>query len=176
MRLAMFTICFARRYLVLVTLIGTVVLFVLVYKSDAVSIALNAVATLVFVEVDNCAFYALFDQRHRAAIIATPVEATRDDATRIERSKRIHCIGVVISIVGGVALFGNLARFLTFGATPLAICAIALPMIFFAVGETQLVASTTGSKVLYVLFVLLAGPAALGGGLIGVFSVSLGWM
>ena len=58
----------------------------------------------------------------------------------------------------------------------MAICAIALPMIFFAVGETQLVASTTGSKVLYVLFVLLAGPAALGGGLIGVFSVSLGWM
>ena len=136
------------------------------------SIVLNCVATLVFLEIDNCAFYVFIDERTRASHLTRPIDATPEDVVRIERSKRLHCIGafymtlLVPAIATKVSFFTTnlLVSILTVAIVPLYIVAEAqlVPMSCSNLADTALVAVT--------VFTLMNGLS------IVVFFFTLGWM
>ena len=125
------------RYVVLPLVVAICGSFVLVHKSDVISVCLNTVAILILVDVDNCLLDLLVDEKERAAVLASGVEVTAADARRMWRSKLLSCVGVELALLG----IPQIVRVWTANEHwMIVLLTAAVQIVLYGVAEVQLVA------------------------------------
>ena len=110
-----------------------------------VSICLNTAATLIILEVDNCLFSLVLDDRQQAACLEIGCHVTPAEYTRLTRSKYIHCLAAAAATLG-VVIFSFASSGSARTPEELSLYALGIAFICCVAAELQLTSSACSSR------------------------------